>query len=74
MSASASPTASRTAAVDLSFLGARSYSVDATADGMNADRNAMDYKRERRTVTSRDTLALQLARGGGYAAILRPMR
>ena len=64
----------RTLTVDLSFLGAGSYSVDATADGMNADRNAMDYKRERRTVTSCDTLTVQLARGGGYAAILRPMR
>ena len=64
----------RTLTVDLSFLGAGSYSVDATADGINADRNAMDYKRERRTVSSRDKLTLQLAQGGGYVAILRPVR
>ena len=64
----------RTLTVDLSFLGAGSYFVDATADGLNADRNAMDYKRERRTVTNRDTLTLHLAPGGGYVAILRPLR
>lgn len=64
----------RTLTVDLSFLGAGSYALDATADGMNADRNAMDSRRERRTMTSGDKLTVQLARGGGYVAVLRPVR
>ncbi|MEO6528275.1 MAG: glycoside hydrolase family 97 protein [Gemmatimonadaceae bacterium] len=64
----------RTLTLDLSFLGAGSWSLEAWADGVNADRNAMDYRRERRTVTSSDKVVLTLAPGGGYAAILRPMR
>lgn len=63
----------RSLAVDLSFLGSGRYSLDATADGLNADRNAMDYTRARRMVTSRDTLVMPLAQGGGYVAILRPV-
>jgi alpha-glucosidase len=62
----------RTLTVSLSFLGDGPYSLDATADGINADRNAMDYKRERRTVVRTDTVTLQLAPGGGYAAMLAP--
>jgi alpha-glucosidase len=61
----------RTLTIDLSFLGAGGHALDATSDGINADRNAMDYKRERRTVTSADKLTLQLAPGGGYVAIIR---
>jgi alpha-glucosidase len=61
----------RTLRLDLSFLGAGSYTLDAWVDGVNADRNAMDYKRERRSVTSGDKVELRLAPGGGYAAILR---
>ncbi|MDB4884112.1 MAG: hypothetical protein JWL95_2878 [Gemmatimonadetes bacterium] len=61
----------RTLTLDLSFLGAGTYTLESWADGINADRNAMDYRRERRTVTSRDRVELSLAPGGGYAAILR---
>jgi alpha-glucosidase len=60
--------------LDLSFLGAGPYALDAWADGVNADRNAIDYRREKRTVTSKDTVELKLAPGGGWAAILRPAR
>ena len=38
------------------------------ADGINADREATDYKKEVRTVTSKDKLNVQLAPGGGWAA------
>jgi hypothetical protein len=62
----------RTLSVNLSFLGDGTYSVDATAGGINADRNAMDYRRERSTVTRSTTLTLQLAPGGGYVAMLTP--
>ncbi len=35
---------------------------------MNADREATDYKKEVRTVTSKDKLNVQLAPGGGWTA------
>ena len=64
----------RTVTLDLSFLGAGSYTLDAWVDGINADRNAMDYRKESKTVTSGDKIEVKLARGGGYAAILRLAR
>ena len=41
-------------------------------DGHNADRDATDYKREVRQVSSGDHLQLHLAPGGGWAACARP--
>jgi alpha-glucosidase len=64
----------RTLNLDLSFLGAGSYTLESWVDGINADRNGMDYRRESRTVTSSDKVELKLAPGGGFAAILRPAR
>jgi alpha-glucosidase len=64
----------RTLSLDLSFLDAGSYTLESWVDGINADRNGMDYRRESRTVTSSDKVELKLAPGGGYAAILRPVR
>lgn len=41
------------------------------SDGINADRNANDYKKTVRQVTSGDKLNIHLAPGGGWAAIIR---
>ena len=38
------------------------------ADGINADREATDYKKEVRIVTAKDKLNVQLAPGGGWTA------
>ena len=38
------------------------------ADGVNADREATDYKKEVRIVTAKDKLNVQLAPGGGWTA------
>jgi alpha-glucosidase len=57
--------------LDLSFLGAGRWTMDAWSDGPNADRNGMDYVKARRTVTSADKVELKLAPGGGFAAKLR---
>ena len=37
-------------------------------DGINADRDATDYKREVKTITSGDKLKIQLSKGGGWTA------
>ena len=53
--------------VDLSFLGAGSWQADIYRDGPNADRAAVDYAREKKDVSSTDTLKVHLAPGGGVA-------
>ena len=57
----------RSLTLDLSFLGAGRWTMDAWSDGINADRNAMDFRKESRTVSAGDRLTLTLAPGGGWA-------
>ena len=64
----------RTLSLVLSFLGKGSYEAEIFCDGINADREATDYRREVRTVTAGDVLTLTLAPGGGWTAILKPVR
>ena len=61
----------RSLTLDLSFLGAGQWTMDAWSDGINADRNAMDFRKETRAVTSSDKLTLRLAPGGGWVARVR---
>ena len=58
----------RTCIIDLSFLKEGNYEVEIFSDGINADREATDYKKEVRAVTSKDKLNVQLAPGGGWTA------
>lgn len=54
--------------IDLSFLPEGSFTMDAYQDGVNADRNASDYRKITQTVTRATKLKLPLASGGGWAA------
>jgi alpha-glucosidase len=54
--------------IDLSFLGDGSYEAEIFKDGINADRDATDYKKEIVKVSSKDKLNVHLAPGGGWAA------
>ncbi len=54
--------------LDFLFLGAGNYQAVVFKDGMNADRDATDYKREVIKVTSADKVKIQLAPGGGWVA------
>jgi alpha-glucosidase len=54
--------------INLSFLGEGSYKAIIFEDGVNADKDATDYKRTVSTVTAKDKLAVKLASGGGWAA------
>ena len=58
--------------VDFSFLPEGTFSLDAFSDGVNADRNASDYKREKIQVTKATKLKIKLAPGGGWAARIVP--
>jgi alpha-glucosidase len=57
-------------ALDLDFLDTGNYKMTSYADGINADRYASDYKRQTQEATSKDTLKIHLAPGGGWAARL----
>jgi alpha-glucosidase len=54
--------------LDLSFLGQGNFKMEAYEDGVNADRNASDYKKTTTQVTSGSKLKIHLAPGGGWAA------
>lgn len=58
--------------IDLSFLGKGSYSAEIFKDGINAEKDATDYKREIIKVTSADKLTVKMANGGGFAIIISP--
>lgn len=54
--------------VDFSFLPEGSFTLDAYQDGVNADRNASDYKKSTQQITRSTKLKIHLAPGGGFAA------
>jgi alpha-glucosidase len=56
--------------IDLSFLPAGNFTMDAYQDGVNADRMASDYKKATSQVSKSTKLKVHLAPGGGYAARL----
>jgi alpha-glucosidase len=59
--------------LDCSFLGAGTYEAVIFQDGLNADRDATDYRREVRRLTAQDNLTLHLGSGGGWAARIYPV-
>lgn len=58
----------RTLNIDLSFLPDGVFTLEAYQDGVNADRNASDYKKVVMQVSKTTKLSLPLASGGGWAA------
>jgi alpha-glucosidase len=54
--------------IDLSFLPEGNFTMEAYQDGVNADRNASDYKKIVMPVNKTTRLKLPLASGGGWAA------
>jgi alpha-glucosidase len=58
--------------VDFSFLPEGNFNLDAYQDGVNADRNASDYRKTTAQVSRTTRLKIHLAPGGGWAARVRP--
>jgi alpha-glucosidase len=56
--------------IDFSFLDNGNYKAEIFSDGINADRDATDYKKEIINVTKGDKLTVKLMNGGGWAARL----
>jgi alpha-glucosidase len=58
--------------IDLSFLPAGTYEAEIFQDGMNADRDATDYKKVVMALKSGDKLNIHLFGGGGWVARIYP--
>jgi alpha-glucosidase len=54
--------------IDLSFLGEGNFEAEIFRDGMNAGKDATDYKKEIRKVSAGEKLDIHLASGGGWVA------
>lgn len=58
--------------IDLSFLGNANYTAEVYSDGINADRDATDYKKETINLSQDKKLTIHLASGGGWVATIKP--
>ena len=59
---------SRDLNIDFSFLGDGNYEAEIFRDGVNAEKDATDYKREVITISSKDKRIIHISNGGGWAA------
>ena len=58
--------------IDLSFLDNDAiYNVQVYKDGINTDRNAMDYKFEKMILNNKSKINISMSRGGGFSAIFK---
>lgn len=57
--------------ISLDFIGEGQHTADIFADGVNAHKEATDYKHTQQTVTNKDRLTVHLSSGGGWTAIIR---
>jgi alpha-glucosidase len=55
------------------FLDQKEYNVEIFQDGLNANLNGIDYKRNLIKVKQGDEITINLAKGGGWAAIFKPL-
>lgn len=58
----------------LDFLGSGNWQMDLFADGINADRHAEDWRRERRKISAEAPFHVHLAPGGGFAAVITRLK
>lgn len=59
--------------IDFSFLEkGKTYEADVFTDGLNAEKAAVDYKREKINIDSTTKMTFHLASGGGLSAIISP--
>jgi alpha-glucosidase len=58
--------------LDFSFLPDGNFSMNAYQDGVNADRQASDYRLVKLQVNKTTKLKIHLAPGGGWAAHIPP--
>ena len=60
--------------LDFSFLPVGNYRAEVFRDGVNADRDGTDYKKDMITISAGQKLPVHLAPGGGWAARIEPVK
>ena len=60
--------------LDMSFLGTGNYKAEVFKDGINADKDATDYKKEVINIAPGRQVKVSLAAGGGWAARIYPSK
>lgn len=62
----------RTFELNMDFLNTgRVYKMTSFEDGINAGRQAMDYRRKESNITSGDKITIKMVKNGGWAAVLK---
>jgi len=57
--------------ISLDFLqDGKTYHMSSFEDGINAGRQAMDYRKKESVVKKNDNLSIKMVRNGGWAAVL----
>jgi alpha-glucosidase len=56
--------------IDFSFLKEGNYNIEIMQDGINANKNAVDYMKTITAVNNKTRMKIKLAKGGGWAAII----
>jgi alpha-glucosidase len=64
----------RTFNIPLTFLDGRKYKIEILKDGVNVDKHAVDYQILNTEISAGETLTMDMAAGGGYVAILTPLK
>ncbi|WP_372931708.1 glycoside hydrolase family 97 protein [Mariniphaga sediminis] len=57
--------------LDLGFLDSGNFKMQVWKDGVNADKHAADFRQEEVNVTSSSKIKIEMAPGGGWAAIIK---
>ncbi len=60
----------RELSIDFSFLTAGKHTIQIFKDGINADKDATDYKVEKLEITNADKLKMKMASGGGFIMVI----
>ena len=64
----------RTLLMDFSFLGEGQYEAVVFSDGINANKEATDYKKEIIRISAKDKRTISMQAGGGWTAIIYPLK
>jgi alpha-glucosidase len=64
----------RTFKVPLAFLDDKKFKVEILKDGINVNKHAADYQIINQEVNAKGLLSVDMAAGGGYTAILTPVK